>query len=324
VCTAYLNIDQATKLAVMSGMWTATNDTISPVSPICSTANCTFPMYDSLAVCSDVANVTEYLNVTRYSADFINAIANNQSLQSIYGWYPYEPYANVSLPNGVWLPAGRYLLKCQRPGSEDLTEEDPYLSLSTQETNMTESVAFALLPGIQDSALFDFFIIYQTDLEVPDMPVYRAIEVLFYWCVNTYSTTVTAGNASTQIVSSSRNVLSPGKIYAGFPDLPIVLSSGNDATTYTVEPVSALAMTLFLLQNLGSGSFSMSSAYTSEGAGALVNAIGHGVAGNPVFTDPVTGLILNISREELPGVDAQGMEAVRNLTNNIATSLTNS
>jgi hypothetical protein len=318
VYEAYLNIDQATKLASMSGIWTATNDTVSPASPICSTANCTSPVYDSLAdslaVCSVVANVSEHLDITPYSAGFIKAIANNQSLQSIYGRFPY---ANVSLSNGVWLPAGEYLLKCQRPWSEDLSELDPYLSLGTQETNMTESVAFALLPGIQDSALFDYFIIYQTDLEVPDAHVYREIEVLFYWCINTYSTTVTAGKASTQIVSSSRNVLSSGKILDGYP---IVLSSGNDATNYTVDPESALAMTLYLVQNLGSGNFSVYGVYTSEGVGALANAINLGIAS----TNPLTGVTLNIPRKELLGADAYGMEAIQNITNSNATSLTNS
>jgi hypothetical protein len=71
----------------------------------------------------------------------------------------------------------------------------------------SESLAFAHLPGIQDSAIPNSFIPYQTTIDnlTPGPYTYksRAIEVILH-CV---STTVMAGETTSQIVNSSRSVI---------------------------------------------------------------------------------------------------------------------
>jgi hypothetical protein len=165
-------------------MWTAPNVTILPVSPICSTANCTFPVYNSLALCSSVANVTDYLTVkpTAYSS-------------------------NMSLPNGIWFEPDAFSLYIQTQTTQESFENG--ITAIPNPINST-SLAFKNFSDIQASVVLDFFVLYEKALTVPGAPsndseifAYRAIEILFYWCVNSYSTNMTAGNARTELIASS-------------------------------------------------------------------------------------------------------------------------
>jgi hypothetical protein len=180
----------------MNSIDTASNLAILPVSRTCSTANSTFPPYSSLSVCSLVANVTDRLKMIQSAAN------NNNKAMSASDFI----HANLTLPNGVWMLAGEVLLKTQTPTCE--SNED-HFEYEMPETNRSASLEFAPLPGI-DSAMSNFFVLYQTFLSdtTPKTYYYRAIEVLLHWCVNVYSTAVAAGKATTQIVNSSRNVLS--------------------------------------------------------------------------------------------------------------------
>jgi len=72
--------------AIYSGLWSSNTSSIEEIAPSCSTGNCTYPDFDSLAVCYKVANVTHKLKVTSGESGF-------------------NPY-NATLPNGVNLEYG--------------------------------------------------------------------------------------------------------------------------------------------------------------------------------------------------------------------------
>ncbi|KAE9366582.1 hypothetical protein N431DRAFT_548413 [Stipitochalara longipes BDJ] len=303
----FYDVDQPTRLALLSGMWTAPNVTILPVSPVCSTANCTFPVYNSLALCSSVANVTDYLTMKPATMEGVN----------------------MTLPNGVWFEAGVESLGVQTQTSTEFFPDSNSWVSYPNPINST-SLAFTNFSGIQASVVLDFFVLYQKDLTAPraasndsELYAYRAIEILFYWCVNSYSTNVTAGNVTTEIVASSSNVVSPGDMSLNSPS-SIVLGAKNDTTEYKVDSITANVLTFYLLDNLGTGNFSMSPllappqgaqylyGFSSEGVEALSYALlPTGLAGGKIT--PAT----------LAGEDATNFEAVQNLTNNLATSITN-
>jgi hypothetical protein len=289
-------------------MWTAPNVTILPVSPICSTANCTFPVYNSLALCSSVANVTDYLTVkpTAYSS-------------------------NMSLPNGIWFEPDAFSLYIQTQTTQESFENG--ITAIPNPINST-SLAFKNFSDIQASVVLDFFVLYEKALTVPGAPsndseifAYRAIEILFYWCVNSYSTNMTAGNARTELIASSSNVVSAGDADTSEgdpnPESPIVLGTKNDPTEYTVDWNAADVLTFYLLDNLGTGNFSqapsedtppgaqVSLGFTTEGAQVISYAV------LPAGMGPV------LTPEGLADEDAANFEAIQNLTTNLATSLTN-
>jgi hypothetical protein len=104
----------------------------------------------------------------------------------------------------------------------------------------------------------------------------------------------------------------------------MVLKSGNDTTEYTLDVYAADVLTSYLLANLGTGNFSQapsdptaqggtpsSRGFTSQGAEVLSYAL------------LPEGLGSDITLAELADEDATNFKAVQNLTNNLATSLTN-
>ncbi len=120
---------------------------------------------------------------------------------------------------------------------------------------------------------------------------------------------MTAGIITTEIVTSSGNVLSHGDTHS---ESPIVLSSRDDTTNYTVGLIPADVMTFDLLPILGTGTYSrISPGFTSQGAEVFSYAI------RP------TGIGDTITTAELANKDAINTQAVQNLTNNIAASVTN-
>jgi hypothetical protein len=49
------------KQAVNNALYTPASETIPPIAPTCPSGNCSWPLFDSLAICSQVNNVTDLL-----------------------------------------------------------------------------------------------------------------------------------------------------------------------------------------------------------------------------------------------------------------------
>lgn len=227
---------------------------------------------------------------------------------------------NMTLPNGIWFDSGDVSLDIQTQTTVQYFEGD-YAPVPNP-INST-SLSFANFSGNQASVILDFFVLY-VKIANPNSTenAYRALEVLFYWCVNSYSTNVTAGNVTTEIVASSSNVVSPGD---GDSQSPMVLKSGTDTTEYTVDVYAADVLTYYLLPNLGTGNFSQSPLDASSRGGTQVSR-GFTSQGAEVVSYALlpAGMGSTFNKNaELADEDATNFKAVQNLTNNLATSLTN-
>ncbi len=156
---------------------------MSPVDATCSSRNCTYPVYESLAVCVQVQDISDLLVVTK--------IANSNSAQwTNPGWEQIAANGttayNASLPNGL-----------------DLVTPVSF-SYSSALTN--DGLFFSNNPDLNFSAISHQYFIYgnagnvsypgydrQNELDWP----FRAVEILFYLCVNTYHTEVESGVSNT-------------------------------------------------------------------------------------------------------------------------------
>lgn len=97
--------------AVYSGFWSSITSTIEPIAPSCSTGNCTYPEYDSLAVCHKVANVTDKLKITSQEGRF-------------------NPY-NATLPNGISLEYGVLITQINATENLTVSSEDVGLPITS-------------------------------------------------------------------------------------------------------------------------------------------------------------------------------------------------
>jgi hypothetical protein len=235
---------------------------------------------------------------------------------------------NMTLPNGIWFEPADETLDIQTQTSVELFQED-YASIPNP-INST-SLAFQNFSGIQASVVLDFFVLYTKGFTTPEQPAnagalsaHRAIEILFYWCVNSYSTNVTNGTVTTEIVASSSNIVSPGDPDADLNSpSPILLGLKDDTTEYKVDWNAANVMTFYLLPNLGTGNYSQSpSSDPSQGTQASrgFSTEGAEILGYALLPN---GLGPLVTQATLADEDANNFEAVQNLTNNLATSLTN-
>jgi hypothetical protein len=154
-----LNPSDDMRAAIFTGMYTEGTN----VSPSCSTGNCTWPEYSSLAVCGTCNDITERIKIRRTTWD--------EEGYSV----PYES-CEMSLPNGVTLNYTNML--------------SPWYTLNfTQDTVVTPALA-----ALQ-STIMSFTTLFSRTLEGPrcgdpDADT-EAVECSIYWCVQTYSTSIT-------------------------------------------------------------------------------------------------------------------------------------
>jgi hypothetical protein len=185
--------------AMRDGLISSLKQPPQPLPAVCSTANCSFPRYSSLAVCTKTADVSEHLEV--------NVVPYPQGVyDSELGITENSTCLNASLPNGIHALSG--------------------LSYSFVASPTNSSLAF-VRDFSELPVLSDFFIVYgragdEALLEfngTDDRPwKFSALEVLTYLCVNEYETNVKAGVSSTKVVSSTA-ALSPADNYTAFSSL---------------------------------------------------------------------------------------------------------
>ncbi|KAG9238055.1 hypothetical protein BJ875DRAFT_95466 [Amylocarpus encephaloides] len=207
--------DMSMRQAVQYGLHNPISETIVPITPSCPTADCTWPSYYSLAVCAQVANVTDLLTVGELAMD--TSAAMDAAVTT-----------NVTLPNGVYLEAGQTAMNITSP----ITFVDGQAVFQANHT-----LAFSNKPNVMKTTISNSFVIYQKDMDT-DTPAYGAVEVLLSWCVNTYNTSVVSAQASTNILSNSMSVSST--------DGRLALKADGKEELYTVEPRANFALESYL------------------------------------------------------------------------------
>lgn len=238
-------------------------------SPRCSTSECRWPPFSSLAICVETTNVTELLQI--------------------------EPKGvTYSLPNGAFL---------------NISESN--LGLVALQ-NGYQSLAYS--PGLRDSpsALFNLFIIYSMPSQGH---VIGAAEVLFHFCAKQYNVTVSDNIPSRQILGQS-TLVSNGTVsdeYLGEINSTAIEAPDNPGEKFAFGSVPVVIMNEAL-----QSAFNGADGHYTSPSGSESLAAARFVGG---FTD-ATNDSQQSERVDVPHYIVIA-EVIRNITRNVAHSLTN-
>ena len=167
------------KAAIYNGIFTPSNE--SSVIPNCLTGNCTFPLFDSLAFCSQCSNVTNEVKFAHSKDD------------------PVVTTFHYSLPGSAEVSfEAEY-------EAGDLVDGPAMITT----TDIPENASSAVL-GIQNP-IISFAMLQFPDVWMEEnqgsffnqMP--QAAECALYFCVNTYNVSVTNGVTTSEILSTWHN-----------------------------------------------------------------------------------------------------------------------
>ena len=284
------------KAAIQNGLYAGTS-VVNDMQPVCSSGNCTWPKYRSLAICAKYADVTSSLKTKTVP---------------IPGSEGPGPEDNV---NQHYLSQDNYLTDDGTVlfNSSSVARSDPILD--NNQGNAAISLDFSNSIAFQSSSLpiADVFMIYSTSRTSSDN-AFAAMEFVLEWCVQEFTTSVTNGSSSTQRQSSSNDFSKPDPANTGVP----LTTSPNDGdnSVYTVDPG-----THYILQNYLRGLFK---GYTS------LPPSNNGAAQLYVSSDATQALFqpFDISGERINGVNpvagqGGGPSDLQKILDNVATSMTN-
>ncbi len=195
------------KAAVSNGLFFS--DVLLKESPgICSTGNCTWPLYQSLAVCSKWKDVSDRLVFTNTSLETPIEGTNETIESSVYRWslndYHYIETTGTEL---------FYMNMSSMVNGTDLTNASYAFDPKNTATFICTNCSFPIA---------DTFIIWRDPSKVPfnaaerlmgivDKNAYSAIEFVFEWCIQEFNTTVANGESSTTRTASTK-YFGPGDV----------------------------------------------------------------------------------------------------------------
>ncbi|KAK0745328.1 hypothetical protein B0T21DRAFT_280461 [Apiosordaria backusii] len=155
--------------------------------PICRTPECTWPEFNTMAVCVNMTNVT---NLLTYD-DFIPGTPE---------WHRNgRPRTNVSLPNGVKFQPYPYNIKAGKQIGLEIAIGAGITSnwSEPQQNQVLASLSFNGTEG-QKAELTSVFLLYSQPI--------RATEIMFHHCVNRYNMSISSNVPKTQLLSSTTKV----------------------------------------------------------------------------------------------------------------------
>ncbi|KAK4105369.1 hypothetical protein N658DRAFT_491829 [Parathielavia hyrcaniae] len=317
--TPYDNLDTREKQAVQSGIYHAVDEEVRPLQPLCSSGNCQWQNFSSLAVCSAVADVSDLVVPDQATSSGGGSLGGAKN----------ELTNEARLPNGLFLAGSTttYNLNISWPqgspsssttsGGGEAYGTDGRGSFLPART----SLAFSQRDGRVSSAIANFFLVYtnQTgELASDPQPAdaFRAAEVLLHFCVNTYEASTSGGASTSRVVHSSTlaadNEASSNALVAVRNDASssspqahrVRLHAAGVKGVYSVERGDVELLNRYLL-SLFSGTYSYRYGKSGVGETATSEALGLAMFGGGPRGD-----------DELRAV-------VGNLTTNVAISLTN-
>lgn len=217
---------------------------------------------------------------------------------------------NASLPNGIFLTGGAetYNFNMSSPLFGNLPGAD-----ASQENFLpsTASLAFSKLDGKVSGAIANAFIIYTNQTFESRRPeaAFRAVEVMWHFCVSTYSTTVARGVSTTRLVNSSTIVSSNTADASG---ASVSLRALFDGREYIVKRNDVRPLSRYMTE-VFTGTYSYRYAKRVAGATPASHALG-----TAMFNSKPGGGTSEGNLEE--NVKA----ALANVVRNVAAGLTNS
>ncbi|KAJ4298082.1 hypothetical protein N0V90_005981 [Kalmusia sp. IMI 367209] len=285
----YGAVNTRIKNAVQLGLNNA-NESLADITPLCPGGNCTFDPYWSLAVCTRIANVSDHItvkNLTNTATGYPHIryyVTPNQYLDNL-GYS--ETYMNVTSATGA------------KPDD---------IGPGTSALNMSESIAFR---DVNDP-IADVFIIIRNvsdaDNAGADHSRYGAIEFILEWCVQSFTTNVTNGVATTNRHNAIRNFT------GGDHEFLQLQPDGPNGKSYTIQDIPHNTLQRYF-QAIFNGSITTDADdwYATSDIMQLLFEPFNVYQGNHI------GQTFKLENG-LRGTDQTGLE---HIINNIATSLTN-
>lgn len=187
--------------SAFSAVFSNVNQKPAMTAPRCQSADCSWPHFDTLAVCYEMKNVTEDLtvNVTRGKSVLTEEQVYTASLMSGKVFLREIDAANLG---GLKVAV-------------NITSLEPNLSLITEDGDgglsfpyPRKSVAFKDRKDLLNTTFSHLFFVFNnldTSSETPQKR-YRAVEVLMHFCVQTLEVKVDQGDPKIRAVKSYTNV----------------------------------------------------------------------------------------------------------------------
>jgi hypothetical protein len=176
------------KQALINGAFLPQNEQVPDVTPVCSSGECQWPTYGSLAICSTVANLTALGNQT-----LLGVLRNSTSrrLEALFNSTP-DTVSELSY------------------GAAVLASVPPSFPIVI---GPLANPSGALNESITQLLASDHYVAYSnmlmTNVSIHDLPGIQFLEVAFHWCTKTFSTQVSGGIASSGEVASSIRTAKP-------------------------------------------------------------------------------------------------------------------
>ncbi|KAL8698398.1 MAG: hypothetical protein Q9224_001869 [Gallowayella concinna] len=215
------------KGAIQNGLFSQ-NSLIPDLTPKCSTGNCTWPSYRSLAICARSANVTSHLKMREVSVEGPHPGQGEVTEQQ---WY---------LSQSHWIRSSANILLGMRSVAP-ITSTSSYSTSSdstgsNQDQSEADSLDFSNSIAFKDSALpvADVFMIYANDRDFSSSNPFSATEFILEWCVQNFTTNVVNGTFTTQRQESFRDFSKPDPTER--TALLTATPNDGDGRTYTVDP----------------------------------------------------------------------------------------
>lgn len=204
----------------------SSRETYLDMNPLCATGNCTFPSFQSLALCSSCEDVTQALNRS-CERDEIQLITDSQPhVETIY--------CQLSLPNGLKLN------QTDEDGSDARVATSGYLG--------------SVMPTEYGNTVLNFTRI--KSLAGEEGRDVNATQCVLYWCVNTYEARVSNGQLDERITDSwysattewwsTRDIMNSLRIDIA----PALLTSGSNNPNFTVAWLATNPLSEWLAEKL--------------------------------------------------------------------------
>ncbi|KAH0545431.1 hypothetical protein FGG08_000432 [Glutinoglossum americanum] len=187
--TTFTHLDFSMTSAIYKGLTASQASLLQEIPFTCSTGNCTWPVFPSLAVCSQCHDVTSLLSRTSEVAAPFALIKSGQNLAVMT-----TNVTTYSLPNGVQINNADGLLEA---GGVSTFMTAGYTRQPSQTMNFKENEM--MLFSISTIRAGDEYEGNRTDWV--DASV-KAAECALYYCINAYDASATKGTLSEEIVAS--------------------------------------------------------------------------------------------------------------------------
>ncbi|KAJ9133832.1 hypothetical protein NKR23_g10502 [Pleurostoma richardsiae] len=210
------------KQALLDGAFFTPNETVVHIAPVCSSGDCRWDSYGSLAVCSDIVNLTEAANQT--FLDPLRASAASHIGQLL----------NTTVSSGDHIAYGSVVLPSIPPIFPVMVDPVP-------------RPTGAFNASVSDLIVNDHIVAYSNSLM--DNSSFKPAQLQFlehvlYWCTQSLSTSVHDGVATTTETAARAEAKNPGRYplnFAWATDFDVCYTAGtcNDTLgglTVQLEP----------------------------------------------------------------------------------------